>query len=155
MDGASSSTLLINSFIPYCFGHGSLVVLWLQVYIHRLNMCAMLHGIYYLSGNLHHTYVETRNATKQVMVLEDSPKIFVLAKSRATMNAIANQEGTTADILSCVVNHGSFVRIQIQQTCQIWFWRSRPGTTVKPNFLLLVDKIKWFVLSIVVKLLNI
>ena len=81
----------------------------------------MLHRICYHSGNLHHTYIDTRNATKQVMVLEDAPKIFMLAKSCATMSAIANQEDTTAKILSCVINHGSFVRILIQQTYQIWF----------------------------------
>ena len=74
-------------------------------------MCAILHGIVYPSGTLHHIYVETRIATKQVMVLEDSLKIFPLAKSRATINAIVNQGGTIADILSYVISHGRFVKI--------------------------------------------
>ena len=77
-------------------------------------MCAILHGTFYPSGTLHHTYVETRIATNQVIVLEDSLEIFALTKILATMNAIVNQEGTTPDILLCVVSHGRFIKIRIQ-----------------------------------------
>ena len=82
-------------------------------------MCVILNGIFYPSGTLHHTHFETRITTKQVMVLESSLKIFDLAKSLSTINAIVNQGGTITDILSYVVSHGRFVKIQIQHAYQI------------------------------------
>ena len=96
-------------------------------------MSAILHGIFYLTGNLHNAYIRSRNATNQVMALEVSPKIFALAKSCPTMITIVNQDNTTADIVSCVVNHGKLIMTQKQQKYQIWFSRSRPQTTVKSN----------------------
>ena len=59
-------------------------------------------------------FVDTRTATKQVMVLESSYENFAVAKSQATINATVNQGGITDNILSYVVSHRRFVKIQIQ-----------------------------------------
>ena len=77
-------------------------------------MFVILHGIFYSSRTLHHAFDETRTATKQVMVLGNSPKIFVLARSCVTMNATVNQDDTIDDILSCIVNHKRLIIGQIQ-----------------------------------------
>ena len=74
-------------------------------------MFTILHGIFYPNRNLHQTSVETRIATNQVMELENSLQIFVIANNHGTMNAIVNQEGTAVDTLLCVVNQGRFVKI--------------------------------------------
>ena len=155
LDGSSSSTWLISLFVLYCFGHGSVVILWLRVYIHWLTTCAMLYGIICPSRSLHCMYVETRTATKQVMVPESSRENFAIAKNQATMKGTVNQGGIIAGILSYFVSHGRTVKIRILHACRIWIWKWNPGTTKIRNFLLLAYKFECFVLYIVSKLLNI
>ena len=75
------------------------------------------------------------------------------ANSHVTINATANLEGITADILPYVASHWRFVKTWVRHHCRIW--RSRPGVSEGPNFLLFADKIEWFALSIIVKLPNI
>ena len=81
------------------------------------NMCATSRVIIYQKG--HQKFVDARIATNQVMELENFQTNFIEANYHRTMNAIVNQEGIAVDTLSCVVNQGRLVKIQILQNCRI------------------------------------
>ena len=58
----------------------------------------------------HNAFDETRIAIKQVMVLGNAHKTFMLARTCVTMNAILNQEDIINDQLHYIVKHTRFVK---------------------------------------------
>ena len=54
-----------------------------------------MHGIFYLTGTLHHNVGESRNATRKVMVLKNTLATFVLVRNCVLTDAIVSQDDTT------------------------------------------------------------
>ena len=106
--------------------------------------------MYFLIWSPNLVFVNTRITAKRAVAGENLPKIFGHARSQDLLYAIVNQEGTTDVILSGVITQDTNPP---QPTFHIIVWRLKGERTERLNFHLFVDKIKYFMLLTIIKIL--
>ena len=106
--------------------------------------------MYFISGSLNLEFENPRITATQAVVQKDLPKISVHAKNHDTIYGIVNLEDTTNITLLGVVTHNANPFIP---TFHIMVWWLKEERVVIIKLFLLVDKVGWFVLSIIVIIL--